>query len=88
MLLLQVSSNSLEPKEIHLEDASNSMAELSSSDKNDPTKTLDNVLCVKQKRNTSLVSYEASKRIVGGTDIKVGHTSTIPAICLLTLYAI
>ncbi|KAK6156433.1 hypothetical protein DH2020_010681 [Rehmannia glutinosa] len=66
-----VTSNSPEPKEAHLEDGSNSMVEeVSSSGHNDPRMTLDDVVSVKQIKNTSLVSIVGIQNLAGGTDIK------------------
>ncbi|EYU39506.1 hypothetical protein MIMGU_mgv1a000192mg [Erythranthe guttata] len=66
-----VSSNSVEPKEAHSEDGSNSMIEeASSSDRNGPRITSEDVLYVKQIHNTSLVSLQGIQNLVVGSDIK------------------
>ncbi|KAL7148741.1 hypothetical protein ABFS83_06G199500 [Erythranthe nasuta] len=66
-----VSSNSVEPKEAHSEDGSNSVIEEASSrDRNGPRITLEDVLYVKQIHNTSLVSLQGIQNLVVGSDIK------------------
>ena len=70
--MIQVSSTS-EPEEACSKDELHTIVEASPGNHYDLRKTLENILLVKQRNNTPLVSFDATKTLVSNADVKVHY---------------